>query len=124
MAAAVARAQQRTLEQHRSDAVALPGLLDAEGGFRLVREWRTDAPQFGGAAQNAVDEETVHHHAKLVGRCGMTRNDLVRHRTGKAPAPAVMIETEQVVAIGVGLTDPQFADGAAIGQRLVHFKTP
>ena len=31
--AAVARGEQRALEQHRADAMALPGLLDREGGF-------------------------------------------------------------------------------------------
>jgi len=36
--AAVARAEQRALEQHGADALALPGLLDAERGLRFARE--------------------------------------------------------------------------------------
>ena len=35
--AAIAGGQQDALEQHGADAVALPGLLDAEGGLRLAR---------------------------------------------------------------------------------------
>ena len=122
--AAVARAQQRALEQFGADAVALPRLLDAEGGFRLVREQRADAPQLGGAAQHAVDKEAVHHDADVVGGRRMAGDELVRHRAGKAPVAAVAVEAEQVVAIGVGLADPQFADGAAVGQWLVHFVSP
>ena len=62
--AAVARGQQRALEQRRADAVALPGLLDAEGGLGLARERRAERAQLGRAAQHAVDEEAVHHGAE------------------------------------------------------------
>ena len=54
----------------------------------------------------------------------MPGDEVVGHRAGKAPAPAVAVEAEQVVAIGVGFADPQFADHAAVGQRLVHFGSP
>ena len=118
--AAVARGEQRALEQHGADAVALPGLLDAESGFRLVREQRAERAQFGGAAQHAVDEEAVHHHAHVVRGRGVAGDELVRHRAGKAPVAAFLVEAQQVVAIGVGLADPQFADHAAVRQRLVH----
>ena len=103
--------EQRALQQFGADAVALPRLLDAEGGFRLVREQRAVAPQLGGAAQHAVDEEAVHHDADLVGGGGVAGDELVRHRAGKTPVAAVVVEAQQVVAIGVGLADPQFADG-------------
>ena len=54
----------------------------------------------------------------------MTGNEFVGHRAGKAPVPALAIKPQQVVAVGVGFADPQFADHAAIGQRLVHFGSP
>ena len=60
--------EQRALEQYGADAVALPGLLDAEGGFRLARERRADRAQLGGAAQHAVDKEAVHHDADVARR--------------------------------------------------------
>ena len=104
--AAVARAQQRAFEKHGSDPQALPGLFDAEGGFRLAREHRAETAQLARAAQRAVDEKSVHHHADLVGGCRMARDELVRHRAGKAPLPAVVVEAEQVIAISVGLADP------------------
>jgi hypothetical protein len=54
----------------------------------------------------------------------MMDDELVRYRAGKAPVPAFAVEPKQVVAIGVGFVDPQFADHAAIGQRLVHLGSP
>ena len=91
---------------------------------RLVREQRADLAQLGGAAQHAVDEEAVHHDAELV--CGrrVAGDEIVRHRAGKAPVAAFVVEAQQMVAIGVGLADPQFADRAAVGQRLVHVGSP
>jgi hypothetical protein len=52
------------------------------------------------------------------------RDGFIRNRARKAPVAAFAIETEQVVAIGVGFADPQFADYAAIGQRLIHIGSP
>src|SRR5665647_3489338 len=105
--------------------MALPGLLDAEGGFRLMGKCRAIAPQFGGAAQHAVDKEAVHHDPDLVGGRRVPRDELIRHRAGKAPVPAVVIKAEQVVSIGVGFAIPQFADDAAVGQGFVHlFRSP
>ena len=49
---------------------------------------------------------------------------IARQRAGKAPVAAFAVEAEQVVAIDVGLADPQFADGSAVGQRLLHFGSP
>ncbi len=87
--------------------------------------WRTTDPiaQFGGAAQHAVDEEAVHHYAQLVRRGGMPGDELVRYGAGKTPIAAVVVEAQQMVAISVGLVDPQFADHAAVGKWLVviHF---
>jgi hypothetical protein len=102
--------------------MSLPRLLDAEGGFALVREHRAQRAQFRGAAQHAVDEEAVDHDAGLVGGCGVSGNEVFRHRAGKAPIAAVAVEAQQVVAIGVGLVDPQFADHAAFRQWLVRIQ--
>jgi hypothetical protein len=54
----------------------------------------------------------------------MTGDELVGYRSGKTPVPTFTVETQQVVAIGVGFADPQFADHAAIGQRFVHLESP
>jgi len=77
--AAVACAEQRALEQLGADAMALPGLLNAEGGLALARQYRAVAAQFGGATQYAVDEETMHHHARAAGRCRMPGDDFIGH---------------------------------------------
>ncbi len=78
----------------------------------------------GGAAQHAVDKEAVHHDAKA-GRCGCVLGDeFVGNRTGKAGVAAVAVEPQQVVAIGVGLADPQFADGAAAGRASLIIGIP
>src|SRR5581483_5128632 len=81
--AAVARGEERALEERRADPVALPRLLDAEGGFRLARQWSADAPQLGCAAQNAVDEESMQHDARAARGLRVARDRLVRHRAGK-----------------------------------------
>jgi hypothetical protein len=54
----------------------------------------------------------------------MTRNEFVGDRAGKTPVPALSIKPQQVVTVGVSFADPQFADHATIGQRLVHFGSP
>src|SRR5690348_5520248 len=45
--AAIARTQKGALKQHRADSVALPWLLDAEGGFSFAREYRAERAKFG-----------------------------------------------------------------------------
>ena len=122
--AAVARGQQRALQQHGADAVALPFLLDAEGGFRLMGEQRADRPQFAGAAHDAIDKEAMHHDADFVGGGGVAGDEFVRYRAGKAGVAAFRVEPEQMVAIGVGFGRPQFADDAAAGQGFVHLGIP
>jgi hypothetical protein len=49
-------------------------------------------------------------------------DELVRHRPGKTVAPAVGIETQQVVAISLGFADPQFADQASMRERVTHVR--
>jgi len=48
----------------------------------------------------------VHYDAEVIGGRGMTGDELVRHRAGKAPAPALGIEAKQVIAIGIGFANP------------------
>ena len=76
--------KQSAFEQHGADAMALPGLLDAEGGFPLAREHAAERTQFGGAAQDAVDEEAVHNHADFGCGGGMVSDEFVRHRRRKS----------------------------------------
>src|SRR3977135_4554715 len=59
--AAIARRQQRALEQRRADAVALPRLLDAEGDLGHARKSRAQRLELGDAAQDSIDQEPVHH---------------------------------------------------------------
>ena len=69
--------------------MALPGLLDAEGGLRLARERRADRAQLGGAAQHAVDKEAVHDDADGADGRGMADDEIVGHRAGEAAVPAL-----------------------------------
>ena len=66
----------------------------------------------------------VHHDAQFVRRLGVLGDHLVGDRAGKAAVAALGVEAEQVVAVGAGLADPQFADRAAVGQRLMHIRSP
>jgi len=59
--AAIACTQQRSLEQHRPDTVTLPGLFDAERGFALANEHRSETAQFSGASEDSIDKKAVHH---------------------------------------------------------------
>src|SRR6476469_5852184 len=54
----------------------------------------------------------------------MVCNEFVGHCARKTTVPAFRVKAEQVIAIGVSLADPQFADHAAIRQRLVHIVSP
>ena len=104
--------------------MALPRLLDAEGGFRLMREQRALMPQFGRAAQHAFDKEPMHDDAGFLDGRGMAGDNLVRHRAGKAPVAAFAVEAEQMVAIGFGFAEPQFADGSSVWQKFMHSVSP
>src|SRR5262249_20644219 len=57
--AAVARSEQRALQQHGTDAVALPWLLDRERGLGFTRHGRSDRPRLRRAAQRVSDEEAM-----------------------------------------------------------------
>ena len=58
--AAIARGEQGALQKLGADAVALPGPLDAEGGFGLTRV-RAERPQLRYTAQHAIGQEAVDH---------------------------------------------------------------
>ncbi len=87
--AAVAGGEQRSLEQGRADAVALPRPLDRECRFRFARKRRSDLPQLGGAAQGAVYEEPVNDGIDSERQPGISAHEFVGHGAGKAAAPAV-----------------------------------
>ena len=55
----VARGEQRALEQHGADPVALPRPLDRERDLGFTRHGRSDLPQLRSAAQRVVDEEAM-----------------------------------------------------------------
>ena len=116
--AAVARAQQRALEQGGADAVALPGLLDAEGGLGFVPDAAAVPLRRSSAAPRSTPSTkkpctTTPRPVAVAAWRAMNSSDTAPE---KRLAAAVRVEPQQVVAIGVGLADPQFADGAAVGQ--------
>ena len=49
------------------ELLGLEPLLDAEGGFSLAREHRTEGAELSSPAQNAINEEAVDDYAKPVG---------------------------------------------------------
>jgi hypothetical protein len=51
-------------------------------------------------------------------------HEFVGHRAGKTIAPAVGVEPQQMVAINLGFSDPQFADQATVGQGFIHSSSP
>ena len=87
--AAVARREQRALEQRRADAVALPGLLDREGGFRLAREPAGRAaaarPRRAAFRRRRSRESTASMPNDEI---GIAAHEFVRHRAGETVAPA------------------------------------
>ena len=118
--AAVARGEQRAVEQRRADAVALPGAFDAERGLGLAREGRSQRAQFGCAPQHAVDEKPVHHRAQPEGRADVVADEFVRHAAAEPAVAAVGVEPQQVVAVLLGFAHPELADDAAVGEGFLH----
>src|SRR5688572_22166539 len=99
--------------------MALPWFLDRERGFGLLRELLAERAQLRDAAQHAVDKEAVHHGVEPARELGVVLDELIRHRAAEPVAPALLVETQQVVAIGAGAVDPYLADHA-VDQRLGH----
>jgi hypothetical protein len=120
--AAIARGEQRAAEQRRTDAMALPRLLHAQRRLRLARKSCTQGPQFRDAAQNAVDEEAVHDGVERGRQLDIPVHELVGDRAAEPVIAAFGVEPQQMVAILVGLADPQLADHAAFGKDVLHFK--
>src|SRR5689334_843327 len=94
---AVSRTQQSTFKQDGANPMALPGLLDTEGGFALACEHGANTPELGSTAQQAVHEEPVHDDVSSGYRSGMADNEFVSYRAGKTPPPALPVETQQVI---------------------------
>ena len=104
--AAVARDEQRALEQRRADAVALPFGFDGEGDFGFARERGAERAQFGCAAQHAVDKEAVHDRVEAERCCDVVLDEFVGHRAAETAVAAVAVEAQQMIAIDVGFADP------------------
>ncbi len=47
-------------------------------------------------------------------------NELIRRAAGKPVAPGLRIEAQQMVAVFVCFSDPQFADDTAFGKKLLQ----
>ena len=84
-----------------------------------MREAVAERAQLGDAAQRAADEEAMHHGIEPARELRIVRDEFVRHRAAETVAPALRIKTQQMIAIGTGAVDPQFADHA-VDQGLVH----
>ena len=105
--AAVARGAHDAAHQIGADAVVLVGLLDREGGFRLLAPAVAEAAQLGGAAHLAVDDMPVDEAAELAHAAGIVLDEGVGHGVRKAQAAAVLVQPQQVVAELVRFRRPQ-----------------
>src|SRR5205085_2174325 len=85
-----------------------------------MREALAERPQLGDTAQDALDEEAVHHGVQTARELGIVRDEFVRDRAAETIASALGIETQQMIAIRTGAVDPQLADHA-VDQGLVHW---
>ena len=118
--AAIARRENCPLKQRRADAVALPRLFDRNRSLRAVGGRCAEHAHFGRAAQFAVDEEAMHDRVEAEGQVDEIGDELIGDAAAETVAPAFRVEPEQVVAVFMGLADPQFADHAAVDQDISH----
>src|SRR5215470_2315970 len=98
--------------------MALPRLLDAEGGLRLARYRGPNRAQLARAAHRSVDEEAVDHSVDPEREIAVAQQELVRHAATEAIVPARFIEAQQVLAIATRLDSPHLADQSAVGERV------
>ena len=117
---AVAGGEQGVAKQRRADAVTLPRLLHADGGLRLVRKTQAQRPQLGGPANHSIDEKAVHDGVERNGQIGVIANEVVGYAAAEPVVTALRVETQYMVAVFGGLSDPQFADHAAFGKNVLH----
>src|SRR5216683_2796969 len=131
--AAIARGEQRAIEQRRSDAMTLPRLLDAESGLGLLRQLAPERPQFGGATHDSVDKETMDHGIQAADRTSVVGNELIGHRPAEAIVPALRVQPQKVIGIFLAFANPKLPNDAAVGKQITHdqglltffhFKTP
>src|SRR5256885_14713732 len=92
--AAIAGRQQGASEQRGANAVALPRLFDAEGGFCLAPIRCSDRAQLGGATHRAVHEKSMDDGVDAVGERRVVIQEFIRYITTKAIAPAGRIEPQ------------------------------
>ncbi|TMJ48410.1 MAG: hypothetical protein E6G84_11880 [Alphaproteobacteria bacterium] len=90
--------------QGRPHAMALPRLLDAERRLGLVAG--RERAQLRRAAQHALDEEAVDHRVAQPGRLRVRAEEVVGNRAAEPIAPALRIETQQMLAIEDRFADP------------------
>src|SRR5215471_11575133 len=122
--AAIARGKQSPVKQSRTDAMALPGLLDAEGDLGLVR-WRgSNRTQLGGPAQDAVNEEPVNDSVEAADRADVVGDEFFRHGTTEPAAPAVLVEPQKMLTVFFDFADPDLPDDAAVDEQITHFGSP
>src|SRR5262249_5056937 len=71
-------------------------------------------------AQRAIDEKTVDHGVEADRKIDVAADEIIRHPAAKPVAAAFAVETQQMVAVKGGFTDPQFADHTAVDQGVVQ----
>ena len=49
-------------------------------------------------------------------------DEFVRHAAAEPAVAAVLVETQQMIAIARGFAHPQFTDRTAVGERFLHSK--
>src|SRR5205085_1297534 len=85
----------------------------------FLRKLFAERAQLRDAAQHTTDEEAVHHRVEADRELDVVLDELIGHSAAKPIAPALRVETQQVVAIRANPVDPDLADHA-VDQGLMH----
>ena len=62
----------------------------------------------------------MHDGIERGGQIGVIFDELVGHAAAEPAVPALRIETQDMLAVFVGLADPQFADHGAFRKDFLH----
>src|SRR5262245_8026352 len=84
----------------------------------------TKAAQFRGAAQHAVDEKTMNDHIQPERELDEILDEFVGHGAPEPVAPALRVESEQMVTVCGGFPNPELSDRTAIDKNVVHYGSP
>ena len=108
-----------------SSAEPTPWLCQGFSTLNAASAWRGARAPNGRSsaarAQHTADETAVHDGIERQRPVGVIGDVSIGNRAAEPAAPAWRIETEQMLAVLVGLADPQFADHGAFRKNFQHF---